>query len=141
MAGFPKGAQRRADKAKHPVPGVPHDLTVIAEQIVKYRGNISKVADSVGTDRGTIYDMLKRHPHLQQLVDQGRQRWIDDIEDTVFDRAASSNDTQLQTFVLKTQGRARGWEPMQPVDTSKDAVNALAQYIASTNTRNPAEQP
>lgn len=137
MSGFPKGAKRTADKAKRPHIGIHHDPEVIGQLIVKHNGNVSRVADAIGTDRGTINRIIKREPHLQEILSQARERLIDEVEASVFERAADSNDTQLQQFVLKTQARNRGWEPAAVTDKADIAVAAL-QFIMNQS-KNPAE--
>jgi hypothetical protein len=136
---FPKGDKATAEKAKRPRPGIPFDSNVIAELIRKHRGNVSKVADSIGSSRGAVRNHIDGKPELIELLRQERERWIDDIELSVLTRADESNDTALQAFVLKTQGRHRGWDQSEAQHTAKDIAAAAFDFILNQS-KNPAER-
>ncbi len=142
MAGFPSSAKgnKSGDKAKQPHPGISLDLNTndIANLIKKHAGNLSRVADSLGTTRGTVRNHVNKHEHLKQLLIDCRERWIDDIEESVLSRANESNDTALQCFVLKTQARHRGWDQSEAQNTAKDIATAAFDFIVNKS-KNPAE--
>ena len=138
MAGFPKGPNRLAEKAKRPKPGIPLDHKIVAELVVKHAGNVSRVADTLGCNRASVRNMIDRHPDLKALLADTRERWIDDIEESVLTRARESNDTALQCFVLKTQAKARGWEQSEAQNTAKDIATAAFDFIVNKS-KNPAE--
>lgn len=140
MAGFPKGAQRKGETAKRPKPGCPLDKNVIADLIVKLQGNLSRVADTIGSTRGAIRGVVDRHQDLQELLKQARERQLDDLEQAVFDRAQDSNDTTLQLFILKTQGRHRGWDQDECKNAARDIATAAFDFIVNKS-KNPAEPP
>lgn len=131
MAGFPKGPNKLGEKAKRPKPGMPFDQKVISDLISKHTGNLSRVADAIGSSRGAVRNFVDRHPELQELLKQARERWLDDIEESVLSRAAESKDTALQCFVLKTQARHRGWEQDENKNTAKDIATAAFDFIIS----------
>jgi len=133
MAGFPSKAKgnRRADKAKRPHAGIALDQKVIADLIVKHGGNVSRVADALGSCRGSITQVIERHPELQVMLKQARERKLDELEQSVFDRAIESQDTALQCFVLKTQGRSRGWEQDDNKNAAKDIATAAFDFIVN----------
>lgn len=139
MAGFPKGAQRKGEKAKRPKPGCPLDPKVIADLITKCQGNLSRVADTIGSTRGAVRNVVDRHPDLQELLVQARERQLDQLEQSVFDRAVESNDTTLQLFLLKTQGKKRGYEQSEAQHAAKDIATAAFDFILNKS-KNPAEQ-
>jgi len=130
MGAFPKpNINKIGEKAKHPKPGIPLNPKVIAEQIKLHQGNVSRVADSIGSCRGAVRNMIDRHPDLQELLKQERERMIDMLEQSCFDRAMESNDTGLQAFLLKTQGRHRGYDQSEAQHTAKDIATAAFDYI------------
>lgn len=131
MAGFPKPNQRRGEKAKRPKPGIPLDQKVIADLITKLGGNLSRVADTIGCTRGAVRNVVDRHPDLQELLKQSRERQLDQLEQTVFDRAIESNDTTLQLFLLKTQGKSRGYDQSEAQNAAKDIATAAFDFILS----------
>lgn len=136
MAGFPKGA--KAEKAKRPMPGIPLDKEKVKELLAKNRGNVSRVADIMGCNRHTIHNMLNTDEDVKQICIQARERYLDELEDSVFDRAIESNDTTLQIFVLKTQGRKRGWDQDPNQNQAHDIAKAAFDYVLNRS-KNPAE--
>lgn len=141
MAGFPsaKKGNARAAKAKRPRPGMPFDKKIVEKLILQEQGNVSRVADALGSSRGAVRNYIDRHPDLQDVVSQCRERQLDELEKSVFDRALDSNDTTLQLFILKTQGRKRGWDQDEAKNTAKDIATAAFDFILNKS-KNPAEQ-
>lgn len=140
MAGFPSKAKgnQLGEKAKQPHPGVPLDKDVMLELITKHKGNLSRVADAMGTNRYCIRRRCDADPELKEALESARERWLDDIEESVLSRASESNDTALQCFVLKTQGRHRGWEQDEAKHAAKDIATAAFDFIVNKS-KNPAE--
>jgi hypothetical protein len=140
MGGFPCRAKGNAlgDKATRPHPGIPFNKKQILELIIKCSGNLSRVADAIGGNRGSIRAFIDRDPELQQVLKDARERLVEEVEDSVFQRAAQSNDTALQCFVLKTQGRHRGWDQSEAQNTAKDIATAAFDFIVNKS-KNPAE--
>lgn len=138
MAGFPKGDKRKGEKASQPRPGVPLDKNIMMDLITKSHGNLSHVADAMGTTRYTIRDRCDKDPELLKCLKDARERQLDQLEKSVFDRAMDSNDTTLQLFVLKTQGKHRGWEQSEAQNTAKDIATAAFDFIVNKS-KNPAE--
>ncbi len=140
MAGFPKpGINKKGEPAKHPRPGIPLDKDVIATLINKCHGNVSRIADTIGASRGAVRNFIDRYPDLNELLKQARERQLDELEASVFDRAIQSNDTTLQLFLLKTQGKSRGYEQSEAQNTAKDIATAAFDFIINKS-KNPAEQ-
>jgi hypothetical protein len=133
MAGFPslkKGTQI-GEKAKRPKPGIPLDKKIVEKLIVEHGGNISRVADCMGSCRGVIRGIVDRDPHLQDVLKQARERQLDELEQSCFDRAMSSSDTTLQLFLLKTQGKSRGYDQNESLHAAKDVATAAFDFILS----------
>ena len=141
MAGFPhvKKGNKLGEKAKRPKPGMPFDKKVIHSLIVKYAGNLSRAADSIGSSRGAVRNFVDRDEELKQLLKDCRERQLDELEESVFQRAVDSNDTTLQLFVLKTQGKHRGWEQSEAQNAAKDIATAAFDFIVNKS-KNPAEK-
>lgn len=139
--GFPsvKKGNKTGEPAKRPMPGIALNKNTISELIPKYRGNISRIADSLGANRHSVYNMIQKDEHLKQLLKDCRERQLDELEESVFDRAYESNDTALQAFILKTQGKHRGWEQSEAQNTAKDIATAAFDFIVNKS-KNPAEK-
>ncbi len=135
MAGFPKGDKRRGDKSKRPHVGVALDKTIAVDTVkkllVKEHGNIARCADTIGTCRGTLRRMIDKYPDLLDTLKQCRERQLDQLEQNVFDRAIETNDTTLQLFLLKTQGKSRGYDQDEAKNAAKDIATAAFDFIVS----------
>lgn len=139
MAGFPsvKKGNKRGDKAIQPRTGVALEKTVgiekIKQLITQEHGNISRVADIVGACRGSVRRMCDDSPELLDALKQARERQLDQLEKSCFDRAIETNDTTLQLFLLKTQGKSRGYDQDEARNAAKDVANAAFEFIISKN--------
>lgn len=137
--GFPSPDNRVGEKARHPKQhGRKLDKETILTLIVKYEGNVSRVADALGTSRYTIMERARADVDIDKAIKDARDRLIDDIEQSVFSRARDTKDTALQCFVLKTQGRHRGWDQDEGARMAKD-IAAEAFAFITNQTKNPAE--
>ena len=141
MAGFPskEKGNKLGDKAKQPRPGVPLDKNTLLDLIAKTHGNLSRVADSMGTTRYSIRRRCDADEELKQALLDARERIIDELEESVWDRARDSNDTTLQLFLLKTQARHRGYEQDEAKNAAKDIATAAFDFIVNKS-KNPAER-
>jgi hypothetical protein len=92
----------------------------------------------MGSCRGSVRNVVDKDEELKQVLKDCRERQIDDLEESVFQRAKDSNDTTLQLFVLKTQGKHRGWEQSEAQNAAKDIATAAFDFIINKS-KNPAE--
>lgn len=140
MAGFPsvKKGNARGEKAKAPKPGIPLVKEDIKRLIIETHGNLSRVADALGTTRGTVRRRCDTDPELKQTLEDARERIIDELEESVWDRALESKDTTLQLFLLKTQARHRGYDQDDMKSAAKDIATAAFDFIVNKS-KNPAE--
>ena len=140
MAGFPSKAKgnKRGEVAKQPRPGIALDKEMIAKLITEEDGNLSRVADRMGTTRHTVRRRCDADPELLQVLKDARERQLDILEQSCFDRAIESNDTTLQLFLLKTQGKTRGYEQSEAQNAAKDIATAAFDFIVNKS-KNPAE--
>lgn len=138
VMGFPKGDKRLGEKAKRPMMGVKIDDKVVADLITRNKGNLSRVADQLGSTRGSIRNVVNRSEHLKQLLADCRERQLDELEESCFDRAIADKDTTLQLFLLKTQGKSRGYEQNDAQNSAKDIATAAFDFIVNKS-KNPAE--
>ena len=126
MAGFPK-----QKNAKRPKPGCTFDKKVIHDLITQCDGNVTRVADTIGASRGGVRGFIDKHPELVELVRQARERQLDQLEQSCFDRAIETNDTTLQLFLLKTQGKSRGYDQNEAQHAARDIATAAFDFIVS----------
>lgn len=133
MAGFPSKAKgnRKGETAKQPRPGIPLDKNTMLRLIEQEHGNLSRVADIMGTTRYTIRDRCDKDADLLKCLKDARERQLDALEQSCFDRAMESNDTTLQLFLLKTQGKSRGYDQDEAKNAAKDIATAAFDFIIS----------
>lgn len=121
------------EKAKQPRAGIPLKNSISSDTlkslISKEHGNLSRCADIIGTTRHAIRRMIDNDPDLQECLKDARERMLDQLEQSCFDRAIESNDTTLQLFLLKTQGKSRGYDQNEAVNTAKDIATAAFDFI------------
>ncbi len=131
MSGFPSLAKgnKRGEIAKQPRPGIPLDKNLMLQLIAQQHGNLSRVADIMGTTRYTIRDRCDKDPELLKALTDARERQLDALEQSCFDRAMETNDTTLQLFLLKTQGKSRGYDQSEAQHAAKDIATAAFDYI------------
>lgn len=121
------------------VPGVPLDKEKVKEQIMKYRGNLTKAATALKCARQSINRLSKTHPDIQEVIEEARERVVDEVEDSFLKKAISGTDTTAQIFFLKTRARDRGYD--QEFRSNMDTVARAALDFALNKSRNPAEKP
>lgn len=140
MAGFPSKAKgnKIGETAKNPRPGVPLVKEDLLKLIKQTHGNLSRVADALGTTRYTVRRRCDADADLKQALEDARERIIDELEESVWDRALESKDTTLQLFLLKTQARHRGYDQDEAKNAAKDIATAAFDFIVNKS-KNPAE--
>lgn len=133
MAGFPsiKKGNKRGEISKQPRPGVPLDKNMLLELIAKHGGNLSRVADAMGSNRYVVRRRIDADKELGEALEIARERQIDELEESVWDRAKKSNDTALQLFLLKTQAKHRGYDQDEAKNAAKDIATAAFDFIIS----------
>ncbi len=117
--------------------GVPLDKEKVKEQIIKYKGNLTKVAQAFRCARQTITRIVRVNPDVKEVVDEARERIIDDVEDA-FIQKAIRGDTTASIFFLKTRARERGYD--QDFRADIESVTRAALDFALNKSRNPAEK-
>ncbi len=139
MAGFPSKAKGnlKGAKAKQPRAGIPLDKETMLKWIKEEDGNLSRVADIMGTTRHTIRRRCDDDQELGQALKDARERQLDTLEMSCFDRAIESNDTTLQLFLLKTQGRHRGYDQSEAQHAAKDIATAAFDFILTKANEQP----
>ncbi len=135
---FPIGSKRTAEKARKPKAGIPLDKKVLAQLLVEQGGNVSRAADRMGASRGAVSKVIQEDAELKELLRQCRERQLDELEKSCFERAIETQDTTLQIFLLKTQGKSRGYEQHEAQYAAQDIATAAFEFIINKS-KNPAE--
>ncbi len=141
MSGFPsvsKGNKKGESPVKQPKAGIPLDKETMLTLIKQEGGNLSRVADRMGTNRNTIRNRCDNDAELKLALEDARERRIDDLERSCWDDAIENRDTALRCFLLKTQARHRGYEQDEAKNAAKDIATAAFDFIVNKS-KNPAE--
>lgn len=133
---YPQKHDPERDKARIPIPGVALDLKLVENQLKRHRGNIYRTARSIGCARHTIQRLVNRHDHLRQVLEDERERVIDDVEDALLAKCLDEGDTTSIIFMLKTRGRQRGYQ--QDMQGTSEVLKSALDYVMN-KTKNPAE--
>ena len=136
--GFPRNKGTEiGGKAKRPRPGIPLDRQKILELIKAHNGNLSRVADQMGTTRHTVRRHCDNDEELGKALSDARERLLDDLEEHSWHRA-QKGDTTLSIFLLKTIGKGRGYEQDSAQQHAQDIAKAAFDFVLNKS-KNPAE--
>jgi len=127
---------KKEQETRFPLRGVPIDRDEVKKQIIKYHGNISRVAMAIGCSRRAINSIVAGDPSVKEVLEDARERVIDEVEDA-FTKRAMAGDTTASIFFLKTRAKDRGYDQDYKVDL--EAITRAAMSFALNRTRNPAE--
>lgn len=86
----------------------------------------------------TVYNYAKRHPEVQEAIEQSRGERLDKAEDTLW-QAVEKGEAWAVCFFLKTQGKSRGYVERQEVDSTATAQVALKWTVK--NARGGTHEP
>lgn len=133
MAGFPSVSKgnKIGEKSKKPRPGVPFDKSTLLQLIKKHNGNLSRVAESIGSNRYCIRRRCEGDEDLKQALEDARERMIDELEKSCWEDAIETRDTGLRCFLLKTQARHRGYDQDEAKNAAKDIATAAFDFIVN----------
>jgi hypothetical protein len=129
-----KGPEKGTSEGKS---GVPLDKEKVKEQILKYKGNLTNVAKAFKCARQTIARIVRVNADVKEVVDDARERIIDDVEDAFINKVLKG-DTTAAIFFLKTRARERGYD--QDFRADIESVTRVALDFALNKSRNPAEK-
>ena len=93
------------------------------ELIATHRGNVSAVARQLKMPRSSVHVIIQADPVLKQLLDDERERMLDNAEDRL-GLAVDKGEAWAVCFTLKTQGKERGYSERQEL-TGKDGADLV----------------
>ena len=125
------------EKARNPKPGVPLKKEQILPLLKYYHGNLSRVADKLGTTRGCVRRVIERDPQLAEALSDARERFVDQLEECSWHKALNG-DGLLQLFLLKTIGKSRGYDQDPSKNAAQDIAKAAFDFVIN-KTKNPAD--
>ena len=127
--------KRRRNEPRGTFGAKPIDREILKEQLIKYRGNMTKVAFAMHCARQSIALIARTDPEIKKVLDEARERCVDDVENAFIDKCIAGRDTTAQIFFLKTRGRDRGYDQDYRLDI--EAITRSALDFALNRSRNP----
>lgn len=115
--------------ARHPNAGRKEQYTEeqVAQALRETKGMVSLTAKKLGCDPSTIYNYIEKYPALKQVRKDARNEMLDALELKAYDRAMKG-DTTMTIFLLKTQGKDRGYIERSEL-TGKDGEQLATPII------------
>ncbi len=133
-----KGNKLGDSPVKQPRPGLPLNKEQIKPLIPRLNGNLSRIAESIGTNRYSLRRFIEKDEELKQALEDSRERVLDELEDVVWQDAIEHKDPAMRCFLLKTRGKHRGYDQDDNKSMAKDIASAAFEYIVNKS-KNPAE--
>ena len=87
----------------------------IEQALKRFEGNMSKTAEFLGVDKGTIWNRVAQSPHLQEVRKQIVEDFLDLTESKLRQLVKEANPSAV-FFVLKTLGKNRGYTERSTVE-------------------------
>lgn len=103
------------------------DFQTVVDAIQEARGNKTTVARSLMVSRATVYNWIKEYPEIAQAFQDERERRLD-VGESALDAAVERGEAWAVCFLLKTQGKDRGYIERQEV-TGKDGAPAMPPVL------------
>ena len=90
-----------------------------------------RVADTLGTTRTAVRHRCDNDKELGDALYAARERVLDELEASCFEDAINTRDTALRCFLLKTQGKSRGYDQNEAQNAAKDIATAAFDFIVN----------
>ncbi|MGH2359356.1 MAG: helix-turn-helix domain-containing protein [bacterium] len=103
---------------------------LLIEALTKSRGRIAVAARMLGCSRQTIYDSMKRHAEIKEVIDGERELFVDTAELKLMEAVQKGQPWAIM-LVLKTLGRDRGYVERQEHD-HRMGGKTLAELICES---------
>ena len=107
--------------------------TKLKNAIIGSKGFVTLIAKRAGVSRQQIYNLLKKWPDCQELLEDEREGNLDVVETKLMEQILAGNTTAT-IFYLKTQGKSRGYVERveQAHSFTQDDVAEFTTGLSST---------
>ena len=100
-----------------------------AQAIIDAEGLVSNAAQRLGVNRGAVYAAVKKHPNVQQALEDARERTVDMAESKLYSKIRDGDMTAI-IFFLKTIGKYRGYIERLDIKVDQEVQRELEQLLA-----------
>jgi len=97
-------------------------------------GVLKNVAEVIGCARSTVYEAAKRHPEVEAVLQEEREKLKDLAEERLIEQIQQGNMTAI-IWYMKTQMKDRGYVEKQEVEHSGEIKGAEVQVYLPSNDR------
>lgn len=137
MSESPAPKKRRGPKSR-----LKEEL--VAATLAKKRGNMAASAREQGVSRAFLQEYISTRPILQQVLKDAREGMLDYAETALF-QCVKKKEAWSICFLLKTQGKSRGYVE-RPGDETPAPVQMvppelITEFYAFLGSRRTAVQP
>lgn len=87
----------------------------VAEKLKELHGNMAAVARAFGVTRQSVFEYVEARPALLSAKLEAKESILDGVE-TALHKAALQGEAWAICFLLKTQGKSRGYVERQQLD-------------------------
>jgi len=101
MGGPNSGRLRQPKPERYPP-------ALLLSALTQAKGMIAVAARLLGCSRQTIYDSMRRHPEITEIVEGQRDLLLDAAELKLIEAVVNGRPWAI-LFYLKTQGKSRGY--------------------------------
>lgn len=99
----------------------------VLEQLKKTRGNYAAIARAYGVTRQAVRQFVERDEELLQAATEARESMLDEAENKLYEEAMAGNTAAL-IFLLKTQGKKRGYIERAEVQQESTTRHEFPQF-------------
>ena len=101
-----------------------YSIEQVAKALWDCGGIVNQTCKKLRCEYGTVLEYLKKYPELQEVREQAGEARIDTAE-AVLDKHVRANSLDATKFLLKTQGKKRGYSERTEVTGADGADFSL----------------
>lgn len=81
----------------------------VLDAVAKTKGMLTITARELGVTYDTVRAYMERYPSVKEAVKVAKETMLDTAELKLYNKAVVEDDTTALIFLLKTQGKSRGY--------------------------------
>lgn len=109
-------------------------LTRVTAALLEHSGILLKAAEALGCTRPSLYEFIKKHPELEQVREEARERLLD-VGEGYVSLAMHAGDMKTVRWALERLGKNRGYT------TRQEMTGADGEPVAYSEIRRTVVDP
>ena len=106
-----------------------HSVESMIAAVHEAKGMLTIAAKRLGVAYSTMLAYQREFPQVQDAVQDARNSMLDAAELKLYTKAVSEGDTTALIFLLKTQGRNRGYSEKLDINANVSASLTWASFV------------